>query len=108
VEDAPDRPPDGVAPEPADEAVAGGEAAVGSGPRASDSDRERFATLLERHFVEGRLSEEEFSDRIDRALQARTLIELYALSADLPDPPAVDVPPPQRGQKRHVWRFWRA
>jgi hypothetical protein len=78
-----------------------------SGPRASDADRNRFATMLERHFAEGRLSEEEFSERMDRVLGARTLVELYALSADLPDPPAVDVPHSPEGQKRHAWRFWR-
>jgi hypothetical protein len=77
------------------------------GPRASDADRTRFAALLERHFAEGRLSEEEFSERMDRVMAARTLVELYALSADLPDPPAVDVPPGPRGPKRHAWRFWR-
>jgi hypothetical protein len=62
--------------------------------------------MLERHFVEGRLSEEEFSERMDRVLGARTLGELYALSADLPDPPAVDVPHRPLG-KRRAWRFWR-
>ena len=64
--------------------------------------------MLERHFAEGRLSEEEFADRIDRVLKARTLGELYALSADLPDPPAVDVPHAPDGRRRHAWRFWRS
>jgi hypothetical protein len=63
--------------------------------------------MLERHFAEGRLSDEEFSERMEKALSARTLGELYALSADLPDPPAVDVPHAPSGQKRHAWRFWR-
>jgi hypothetical protein len=78
-----------------------------SGPRASDADRNRFAAMLERHYAEGRLSSDEFSERMDKALRARTLGELYALSADLPDPPAVDVPRSHAGQKRHAWRFWR-
>jgi hypothetical protein len=77
------------------------------GPRASDADRNRFVAMLERHYAEGRLSHEEFSDRMDKALSARTLGELYALSADLPDPPAVDIPRSPSGQKRHAWRFWR-
>jgi hypothetical protein len=98
VEDAPQQPPDA----PSSNAVP-----AAGGPRASDADRNRFAALLERHFAEGRLSEAEFSDRMDRALQARTLGELYALSADLPDPPAVDVPHAPLGQKRRAWRFWR-
>jgi len=98
VEDEPEQRPDAPAP---------GAAPGAGGPRASDADRNRFATLLERHFAEGRLSEAEFSDRMDRALAARTLVELYALSADLPDPPAVDVPHAPLGQKRRAWRFWR-
>jgi hypothetical protein len=82
--------------------------AVAPGPRASDADRNRFAAMIERHFAEGRLSEAEFSERMDRVLAARTLGELYALSADLPDPPAVDVPHSPPGHKRHAWRFWRS
>jgi len=62
--------------------------------------------MLERHFAEGRLSDEEFSERLDKVLRARTLVELYALCADLPDPPAVDVPHSPAG-KRRAWRFWR-
>jgi hypothetical protein len=96
VEDVPDRPANAGPPEQGP-----------GGPRASDADRNRFAVMLERHFAEGRLTEEEFSERMDRALAARTLGELYALSADLPDPPAVDVPHAHQGQKRHPWRFWK-
>jgi len=77
----------------------------GTGPRASDADRDRFALLLGRHFAEGRLSSEEFSERTDRILRARTLGELYALCADLPDLPAVEAP---RSTGRHLWRFWRS
>ena len=58
-------------------------------------------------FRRGALSEEEFSERMDRALRARTLVELYALCADLPDLPAVDVPHSSAGGRRHAWRFWR-
>jgi hypothetical protein len=75
-----------------------------AGPRASDAERERFTDILERHFAEGRLSPEEFSDRIDRALQARTLGELYALVADLPQLPAVERPGPQPAERRRWWR----
>jgi Domain of unknown function (DUF1707) len=52
--------------------------------RASDADRERTTTLLREHHAEGRLSPEEFSDRLDRALVAKTIGELDALLADLP------------------------
>ncbi|HVA04616.1 MAG TPA: DUF1707 domain-containing protein [Acidimicrobiales bacterium] len=98
MQDVPDKRPDASSPA----------SSAGSGLRASDADRTRFATMLERHFVDGRLSEEEFSDRMDRVLAARTLVELYALSSDLPEFPAVDVPHRPPGQKRHAWRFWRS
>ncbi len=99
-------PPEAPPPEPSENVASAARGPAPGGPRASDADRSRFATMLERHFAEGRLSEEEFSERMDRVLGARTLGELYALSADLPDPPAVDVPRRSLG-KRHAWRFWR-
>jgi hypothetical protein len=52
--------------------------------RASDADRERTVTLLREHHAEGRLTADEFSDRVDRALAAKTIGELDALLADLP------------------------
>lgn len=52
--------------------------------RASDADRERTATLLREHHAEGRLTPEEFNDRLDRTFAAKTLGELDALLADLP------------------------
>jgi len=75
-----------------------------AGPRASDAERERFTDILERHFAEGRLSPEEFSDRVDRALAARTLGELYELVADLPQLPAVERPGPGTAGRRRWWR----
>ena len=52
--------------------------------RASDEDRDRVAGLLQEHHAEGRLTAEEFSERMDAALHARTLGELDELMADLP------------------------
>ena len=54
------------------------------GPRASDADRERFATELHEHFAEGRLSLEELQRRIDLVFSAETLVDLYELTSDLP------------------------
>ena len=71
-------------------------AAPASGPRASDSDRERFCAALERHFADGRLTQDELNERLGTALRARTLGELYALVSDLPDLPAVEITPPSR------------
>jgi hypothetical protein len=52
--------------------------------RASDSDRERTASLLREHHAEGRLTGEEFNDRLDRVFASKTIGELEALLADLP------------------------
>ena len=52
--------------------------------RASDADRDRVAALLREHHAAGRLTAEEFGERMDRALEARTLGELDELLADLP------------------------
>ncbi|HAM02669.1 MAG TPA: hypothetical protein DCQ30_10675, partial [Acidimicrobiaceae bacterium] len=57
---------------------------VDGGPRASDAERESFVAALQRHFADGRLTPEEFAERVDRVLAARSLSELYALTADLP------------------------
>lgn len=52
--------------------------------RASDADRERTATLLREHHAAGRLSPEEFDDRLNRVFEATTIGELDAILADLP------------------------
>ena len=54
--------------------------------RASDADRERTIALLREHAVEGRLTLEEFTDRMSSATEARTSSELEALARDLPSP----------------------
>jgi hypothetical protein len=52
--------------------------------RASDADRDRVAALLREHHAVGRLTAEEFHERIDRAMEAKTLGELDELMSDLP------------------------
>jgi DUF1707 SHOCT-like domain len=52
--------------------------------RASDADRDRAAAALREHLVAGRLTIEEFDERLDRAYAAKTLGELDELMADLP------------------------
>ena len=52
--------------------------------RASDADRDRVAALLREHHAAGRLTAEEFHERMDRALEAKTLGELDELMTDLP------------------------
>jgi hypothetical protein len=52
--------------------------------RAADADRDRAAALLREHHAAGRLTAEEFRERLDRAYQAKTMGELDQLLADLP------------------------
>ncbi|MGO9965232.1 MAG: DUF1707 domain-containing protein [Acidimicrobiales bacterium] len=77
-----------MAPDKPAGAGAGSGAGAGrpGGPRASDADRDRFAAELHEHFAEGRLSLEELQRRLDLVFAAQTLIDLYALTSDLPHP----------------------
>lgn len=52
--------------------------------RASDADRDRAVGELREHTAAGRLTLEEFSERVDRAVAARTLSELDEIRSDLP------------------------
>jgi hypothetical protein len=52
--------------------------------RASDADRDRAIIELREHTAAGRLTLEEFSERVDQAVAARTLAELQAVRSDLP------------------------
>ncbi len=52
--------------------------------RASDSDRDNTADWLRTAFAEGRLTIDEYDERIGQALSSKTYAELEALTADLP------------------------
>lgn len=52
--------------------------------RASDADRDRAASLLREHHAAGRLTAEEFSERLDKAFAAKTVGEIDGLLRDLP------------------------
>jgi Domain of unknown function (DUF1707) len=54
------------------------------GIRASDAERDRVVGLLKQHFTDGRLSMDEFSDRMDVAFSARTRGELVTTLRELP------------------------
>jgi hypothetical protein len=51
---------------------------------ASDAERERTSEVLRQASVEGRLTLDEFSERVEQALAARTRDELQAVTRDLP------------------------
>jgi Domain of unknown function (DUF1707)/Domain of unknown function (DUF4190) len=52
--------------------------------RAASADRERAVDVLKAGFTEGRLTQDEYNERMNRAYTARTYAELTALTADLP------------------------
>jgi hypothetical protein len=62
----------------------------------SDAERERAVRTLGEHHAVGRLTYEEFVERMDQAYEARTHEQLDGLTADLPATPA----PQARPQKR--------
>jgi hypothetical protein len=62
----------------------------GSLVRASDADRDRIVDALAAASAEGRLTLEEYAERSEAALAARTLGDLAGLTADLPAAPQSD------------------
>ena len=67
--------------------------------RASDDDRDRTASLLREHHAAGRLSAEEFNERLDKTFAAKTLGELDDLLSDLPHIDLYRLP--EESLKRH-------
>ncbi len=57
---------------------------MNSSMRAASADRERAVDVLKAGFTEGRLTQDEYNDRMGRAYAARTYGELTTLTADLP------------------------
>jgi Domain of unknown function (DUF1707) len=56
--------------------------------RVADADRERLADELREHMLAGRLTPEEFEERLDTTYKAKTQSDLDALHVDLPISPA--------------------
>jgi hypothetical protein len=62
--------------------------------RASDADREQIVSALRQHHADGRLTVDEFTERMQRAFGAKTFGELENLTRDLPPlPPPLPEPP---------------
>lgn len=59
--------------------------------RASDADRDRYVAVLREGLASGRLTPEEYEERVDVALVARTHADLVPLVRDLPVRPG-DLP----------------
>jgi len=71
--------------------------------RIGDAERDVVTAQLREHFVAGRLTFDELTDRIDAALTAKTQRQIDGLMADLPRPPKaaraeVPVPVPDAGR----------
>jgi class 3 adenylate cyclase len=73
--------------------------------RVADADRDRTVTLLREHVVEGRLTLDEFSERMGAALEAKTRGELVAVMADLPTTGSVPTASPTTATSRKTSRW---
>jgi hypothetical protein len=69
--------------------------------RASDADRDRTAALLREHHAAGRLTAEEFNERLDRTYAAKTLGELDQQLSDLPGIDLYELPDASLRRSRH-------
>ena len=72
--------------------------------RAGDKDRQGIVEQLGRHFGEGRLTLEEFDERLVRAHASVYLDQLPALTADLPGEPQPQPQPQHRRRSRQQMR----
>ena len=77
--------------------------------RASDADRDAVRAVLTDAYADGRLTREEYDDRLGTLYASRTLGELPALVADLvsADSPARPVPVPGADLRERGARKWR-
>ena len=84
---------------PTDVPPAGEPSGPGAAPemRASDADRDRVVEVLRDAAADGRLTVDEFDERMAAALSSRTLAELAPLTADLVAAPAVPAGPGRPG-----------
>jgi hypothetical protein len=61
--------------------------------RAADVDRDRVAGILGTAFTEGRLTRDEYDERLQTAFTARTYADLDQVVADLPAAPSTELEP---------------
>lgn len=62
--------------------------------RASDAERERAVDVLKAAFTEGRLTQDEYADRVGQVHGSKTYGDLAVLTHDLPIGPFGTLPPP--------------
>lgn len=72
--------------------------------RVSDAERNEVADALARHYSDGRLTQDEFDERVSRAMSAKTRSDLDGLFADLPGFGEPEVPARRPARRRHHHR----
>jgi len=70
--------------------------------RASDAERGRVTESLRAHYLDGRLTQDDFDERVERALAARTKGELAELTRDLPQEAPATPEPSRRRRKSSI------
>ena len=68
--------------------------------RASDAEREQIVAELREHAAQGRLTLEEFSQRVDEAYASKTIAELDRVKRELPTVSALPATRPRRKARR--------
>ena len=68
--------------------------ATGSDLRIGDAEREAAAASLREHYAQGRLTLEEFNERLDAVFKATTQSQLNVITRDLPHAAAPSAPLP--------------
>jgi hypothetical protein len=71
--------------------------ATGPDLRIGDTERETTANILREHYAQGRLSLDEFNQRIDAVFSSKTQRDLNHLTRDLPHASAPSAPLPVAG-----------
>jgi uncharacterized membrane protein YccC len=69
--------------------------------RVSDAERAEVAERLGTHYSDGRLDQDEFNERVDRAMNAKTQSDLAGLFDDLPPIESPGVPAPRLPHHRN-------
>lgn len=70
--------------------------------RVSDAERATVGDTLSKHYADGRLDDNEFKERLDRAMSAKTRSDLSGLTTDLPPLEAANPHPVPRHHPWHV------
>ena len=70
--------------------------ASGSGFRIGDAERNALVESLREHYAAGRLTMEEFQERLDAALAAKTDVDVDKITEDLPHSTSYTAPWPPR------------